>query len=307
MSIGQTVVSENGMSERLNNAFKELPELMPHTILKAQGVSVDTIIGSKLLKIKVKDFIKQEQSITNETIKDASVLCKCECSNYCIFPVHELLDPDVLPACSECNFELDSYIWEQSQHGRTLNRLEAWAENGVVRNEIQYSRVFMNFTDRSNSILRLKGHQNKKMSQFEMENYGVNKRNFMSVIQGRNPELSTKDNILVNYQCLCERICVFDQSVYKSLEPIGMCSACAHELQYSLKRSDLKASTQQLTFKIIWKDFLEEHGYPYMTFKTTWIAYISARKLSRKNYIELHFKDFLKDYDFSKVKPDPTP
>ncbi len=284
------------------NAFKVKPATASHVLLKERGVRVDTIIGSKLLKIKVKDFIDEGKEITNENLRAASVLCLCSCSNFCVFPVEDLIDPDVLPACSECDAQLDEYLSEQASLGRMLTRKQAWEEQGVFCDESQYSRVFLDFADRSNSQALLNPIHNILLNQSDMHRYGLERRNLLSVIRGLNTVLTTLDKPIFNYQCLCRRIAVFGLDVLNTPEPLGMCSTCAHELRYSLRLPDLNAQTQKLEFKYQWKLFLETNKYPMVSFKYVWEQYLNERRELRKQYIELHFKHFLEKYDFSNVE-----
>ena len=282
-----------------NNAFKVKPATISHVLLKEQGVKVDMIIGSKLLKIKVKDFIYQEEPITNKNMVDAKVLCLCECSNFCIFPVKELIDPDVMPACSECNEKTDRLIEEYANDGRFISRLQAWAIQGVHRNERQYSRVFLDFSDRSNSLTYIDRENNAHVTDADLNFYKINNRLQCSAMRGLNTKKSTPQNPIFNYHCLCFKFALFGLDVLATREPMGMCSTCAYELRYSLKNPEINAKTQKLEFKRIWQQYLEDQGYPKLSFKPIWKEYLEERRNLRKHYIELHFKDFLANADFT--------
>lgn len=277
----------------INNAFKEKPITMSHITFKEQGVKVDIIIGSKLLNIKVKDFIPQDTPITNENIHNASVLCICSCSNYCIFSVKELSHPDVLPSCSECQADIDNFIAQEALQGRQLTLLQAWERKNVFKNEVQYSRVFLDFADRSNSYHHISNNDNVKLSIPELKYYNIPLRNLCSALRGKNTKLSTPYTPKYNFHCLCQRFVILDSDVLNTLEPIGVCSLCAYELRYSLQQPNISAKTQKLELKRIWQTFLKEHDYPALTFKTMWELYLAERRVRRKDYIELHFKDFL--------------
>lgn len=281
----------------INNAFKEKPLTLSHIPFKEQGVKVDIIIGSKLLNIKVKDFMPQETPITNENIQDASVLCVCSCSNYCIFPVKTLIDPDVLPSCSDCQNDIEDFIQQEARQGRQLSLQKAWEMKGVVRDEGQYSRVFLDFADRSNCYHYIHQHDNIKVDSAELAFYNINVRNLCSALRGKNTKRSTPNRPQYNFHCLCHKFVIFDLDVLSTLEPIGVCSTCAHELRYSLQQPNLSAKTQKLELKRIWQAFLKQHHYPSLTFKTMWEQYLQQRRELRKQYIELHFKDFLAQSD----------
>ena len=282
-----------------NNAFKVKPATISHVLLKEQGVKADMIIGSKLLKIKVKDFIYQEEPITNKNMVDAKVLCLCDCSNFCIFPVRELIDPDVMPACSECNEKTDRLIEEYANEGRYITRLQAWQIQGVVRNERQYSRVFLDFSDRSNSFAYIDRSNNTPVREADLNFYKINNRLQCSAMRGFNKEKSTPQNPMFNYHCLCFKFAIFGLDVLDTREPMGMCSTCAYELRYSLKNPEINAKTQKIEFKHFWQQYLEEQGYPKLSFKTLWKEYLNERRNLRRDYIELHFKDFLANADFT--------
>lgn len=283
-----------------NNAFKEKPATSSHVLLKEQGVKVDMIIGSKLLKIKVKDFIYQEEPITNRNMIDAKVLCLCSCTNFCIFPVKELINPDVMPACSECNEKTDLLIKEYANEGRIITRLQAWGIQGIYRDERQYTRVFLDFSDRSNSLTYIDRQSNAHVTDADLKYYKINNRLQCSAMRGLNTKKSTPQKPIFNYHCLCFKFALFGMDVLATREPMGMCSTCAYELRYSLNNPEINAKTQKVIFKHIWQDFLKEKGYPKLSFKPIWKEYLEERRILRKDYIELHLKDFLANADFTK-------
>ena len=106
-------------------------------------------------------------------------------------------------------------------------------------------------------------------------------------------------NPIFNYHCLCFKFALFGLDVLATREPMGMCSTCAYELRYSLKNPEINAKTQKLEFKRIWQQYLEDQGYPKLSFKPIWKEYLEERRNLRKHYIELHFKDFLANADFT--------
>ena len=281
------------------NAFKEKPATSSHVLLKEQGVKVDMIIGSKLLKIKVKDFVYQEEPITNRNMIDAKVLCLCSCSNFCIFPVKELINPDVMPACSECDEKTDQLIDEYAKEGRIITRMQAWKIQGVTRDEGQYSRVFLDFSDRSNCYTYIDNSSNAKLTETEIAKYNINNRLQCSAMRGLNTKKSKLGQPIFNYHCLCNKFTLLGMDVLSTKQPMGMCSTCAYELRYSLNVPDISAKTQKLEFKRIWQAYLEEKGYPKLSFKPVWKEYLEERRILRTKYIELHFKDFLANVDFT--------
>ncbi len=282
------------------NAFKDKPATQSHVALKEQGVKVDVIIGSKLFNIKVKDFIQQDLPITNDNLRDASVLCLCSCSNYCIFPVKMLIEPEVLPSCSDCQSNIETFMTDEAKQGRPLTLEQAWAIKGVLRDETQYSRVFLDFADRSNVYHHIDAQDNIKVSPADLAHHNVNPRHLCSALRGFNPKASRPNDPQYNFHCLCHKFAIFGLDVLATPEPIGVCSTCAHELRYSLQQPNLSAKTQKLELKRIWQAFLQAHHYPQLTFKTMWELYLKERRHQRKAYIELHFKDFLAQSEHTK-------
>ena len=274
------------------------PQTTSHVKLKEQGVKVDIIIGAKLLKIRVRDFVYQETPITNENLKDASILCLCSCKNFCVFPVKELIDPDVLPACSKCNENLDDFIKDLESAGQTVSRLQAWNMQGVFRDEKQYSRLFLNFSDHSNSYSHISREDNVRISDSEMHFYKIRNLTECSALRGMNTKESTNDSPKFNYHCLCRKFSIFGLDVLNAIEPMGMCSTCAYELRYSLANPRINAATQKREFKYIWNKFLAENNYQKVNFRTIWTVYLDERRELRKKYTELHFKDFLESSTF---------
>ena len=283
------------------NAFKEKPVTISHISLKEQGVKVDVIIGSKLLKIKVKDFMPQDSPINNTNIRHASVLCLCSCSNYCIFPVATLIQPDVLPSCSDCQNQIEAFMAEEAKQGRELSLEQAWECQGIVRDEMQYSRVFLDFADRSNCYHYIDQKDNMKVSTAELELYKIKLRHLCSALRGKNTRWSTPNHPKYNFHCLCNKFLILGLDVLRTFEPIGVCSTCAHELRYSLQQPEIHAKTQKLELKRMWQKFLKDHHYPNLSFKTTWELYLTERRALRKAYIELHFKDFLANEKYIKL------
>ncbi len=118
-------------------------------------------------------------------------------------------------------------------------------------------------------------------------------------MRGLNTKKSKLGQPIFNYHCLCNKFTLLGMDVLSTKQPMGMCSTCAYELRYSLNVPDISAKTQKLEFKRIWQAYLEEKGYPKLSFKPVWKEYLEERRVLRTKYIELHFKDFLANVDFT--------
>lgn len=279
----------------LKNAYQEKPHTLSHLIPKSQGISVD-IIGAKLLKIKVLDFLDQSEPITQANILQARVVCRCQCQNYCVFTVKSLVDPEVLPACSDCEEHIHQFIEQEREQGNTLTKKQAWKQQGIEIDPVQYSRMWLAFADHSNASVKIPFKRIEKITLQNMEDLGIQHQYFLARLRGKD---KYSESGVLHYECFCGRYSQYAlEQLQQYEEPILACSMCCYELRFSMKNSRIYPFMSKLSFKVLWKILLEQQQVPYIPFKKVYRDYLELRKLERQKNLELHLKDFLETYDF---------
>lgn len=277
------------------NTYKDMPEILDNIHLeKTVGLS---IIGLKLLKITILGIAPFRETITRKNIAKTAVIAKCSCGAYCKFNFKGLVSAGALPACGQCNADLDLFIKNYTeQNNIILSRQEAWHTLGYRVNQKTHSLIFWYLLNKSNyHNLRLGANFNP-ISQQELDNLRIPKYMYLSRASQRAPLQTNLEDPNIAYQCLCGAFCYFKVSALQSFEPLGMCSACTDELRYSFQDVTIHAFLKQLRFKHVWKQLLQSFDYPYVEFRYVWEEYFKARKLIRKECRELHFSEYFHIY-----------
>lgn len=280
---------------KYRNTYKDMPEILDNLYLeKTVGLS---IIGLKLLKITILGIAPFRAPITRKNIAKTAVIAKCACGAYCKFNFKGLVSPGALPACGQCNADLDLFIQDYAQqHSIVLSRQDAWQQLGYTINPQAHSLVFWYLLNKSNyHHLRL-GANFSAISQEELDQLNIPKYMYLSRACKFAPLQPDPQDPNIAYQCLCGAFCYFKVSLLQSFEPLGMCSACTDELRYSFEDTTIYAFSKQLRFKHTWKHLLQSFNYPYVEFRYVWEEYFKARKLVRKECRELHFNAYFHLY-----------